>query len=64
MKLRVIHKSCQRRYAQLLESDVAQVKSLDGVRWSALLWLYEQLRARWSSSVPYLLPMLENENFK
>ena len=44
--------------------DLVQVKSFDGGRWSALLWLHERLRAGWSYFVPYLLPMLENENFK
>ena len=64
MKLYVIHKSCQRRFAQYLAGDLVQVKSFDGGRWSALLWFHERLRTGWNSSVPYLLPMLENENFK
>ena len=39
-------------------------KEFYGGPWSTLLWLHERLCAGWSSSVPYFLPMLENENFK
>ena len=39
-------------------------KEFDGGYWSTLLWFHDRVCAGWSSSVPYLLPMLENENFK
>ena len=45
MKLYVIHKSCQRRFAQFLASDLVQVKSFDGGRWSVLLWFHDPLHA-------------------